>query len=95
MAAPVFFKLTFPTGQTFLHASTWFGSLDNASAFAASIKMMFWNDAKGIGIGICQPASWWSYQQAMVPLAISEKQAVVQITEFEAAQAVDPRTWSF
>jgi len=93
VAAPVYFKLTFQPGLK--HAATWIGSLDNTKTFASTVKMMFWQDAQGLGWGICQPAVWFAYQQAMSSLALSEHQTVMQTTEFEVVLAIDPRNWSF
>lgn len=91
--AIVYFKITFPAGL--VHDRAWIGTLDNAAAFANVVKVLFWQDALGLGWGICQSSAWISYSSAFSPLAIKEKQSVMQVTEFEVARAVDPGLWGF
>jgi len=89
----IYFKLQFTPGLK--HASNWCGSLADTKAFVSTVQILFWQDKLGLGWGICQPTVWATYQQAMAPLVFTENQQVVQVTEFEVSQAVDPHKWSF
>ena len=82
-----YFKLTFIPGTR--HSPSWFGAMNDTTAFISQVKIKFWRDDTGEGWGICPDGLFAQYQAALI-----ENSSAVQVDLATITAAVNPGLWS-